>query len=233
MTQDNYRQFCPVAMAAEVLCNRWTVIVLRELIAGSTRFNELRRGVPRMSPALLSKRLKELEEAGIVRRVASQTEPGVLEYNLTRSGRDLKAIIDAIGIWGQRWVEANPTLQNLDADLLMWDMHRCINRAAMPDRRSVIEFIFPEQPVKCRYYWLVVTREGVDVCVIDPGFDVDLYVTVDLRTMTAVWLGLTSLRAAIAEEKITLTGSAQLSRSMHSWIGLSSFATEKKLASAG
>jgi hypothetical protein len=103
----------------------------------------------------------------------------------------------------------------------------------MPDRRSVIEFIFPEQPVKCRHYWLVVTREGVDVCVIDPGFDVDLYVTVDLRTMTAVWLGLTSLRAAIAEEKITLTGSAQLSRSMHSWIGLSSFATEKKLASAG
>jgi DNA-binding HxlR family transcriptional regulator len=234
MTQDNYKQFCPVAMAAEVLCNRWTVIVLRELVAGSTRFNELRRGVPRMSPALLSKRLKELEEAGIVRRVASQTEPGVLEYHLTRSGRDLKAVIDAIGIWGQRWVEANPTLQNLDADLLMWDMHRSINRAAMPGRRSVIEFIYPEQPAKCRHYWLVVAPDAdVDVCVIDPGFDVDLYVTVDLRTMTTIWLGLTSLRSAIAEEKMTLTGNAQLSRNMQSWLGLSSFAAEKKLASAG
>src|SRR5215213_10890122 len=102
MTEGSYSQFCPVAMAAEILCTRWTVIGLRELVAGSTRFNELRRGVPRMSPALLSKRLKELEEAGIVRRVASPTEPGVLEYHLTRSGRDLKAVIDSIGIWGQR-----------------------------------------------------------------------------------------------------------------------------------
>jgi hypothetical protein len=116
----------------------------------------------------------------------------------------------------------------------MWDMHRSINRAAMPGRRSVIEFIYPEQPAKCRHYWLVVAPDAdVDVCVIDPGFDVDLYVTVDLRTMTTIWLGLTSLRSAIAEEKMTLTGNAQLSRNMQSWLGLSSFAAEKKLASAG
>jgi len=107
MSEHSYSQFCPVAMASEVLCSRWTPLVLRELIAGSTRFNDLRRGVPRMSPALLSKRLKELEDAGIVRRVASPVEPGVLEYTLTRSGKELGAVIESIGIWGQRWVQAS------------------------------------------------------------------------------------------------------------------------------
>src|SRR5581483_9477584 len=106
MTQGSYGQFCPVAMAAEVLCTRWTVVLLREMVAGSTRFNDLRRGVPRMSPALLSKRLKDLEEAGIVRRVAVRGEPGILEYHLTAAGRDLRAVVETIGIWGQRWIEA-------------------------------------------------------------------------------------------------------------------------------
>src|ERR1700735_862194 len=107
MPDSSYSQFCPVARAAEGLGARWTLVLLRELLAGSTRFNDLRRGVPRMSPALLSKRLKELEEAGIVQRVASQMEPGVLEYQLTRSGKDMKPIIEVIGIWGQRWVKAS------------------------------------------------------------------------------------------------------------------------------
>ena len=115
MTQGSYKQFCPVAMAAEILCTRWTMVLLRELVAGSTRFNDLRRGVPRMSPALLSKRLKELEEAGIVRRVASPVEPGVFEYHLTRVGTRSEAGGRSFGIWGQRWVESNPSLQNLDA----------------------------------------------------------------------------------------------------------------------
>ena len=139
MTQDSYGQFCPVAMAAEVLCNRWTMVLLRELVCGSTRFNEFRRGVPRMSPALLSKRLRELEDAGIVRRVASSVEPGVLGYHLTRSGRDFRPMI---GIWGQRWVDSSPSLQNLDADLLTWDMRRSVNVSRFPRRRTVIEFLF-------------------------------------------------------------------------------------------
>ena len=234
MTQDSYRQFCPVAMAAEVLCNRWTVVLIRELVSGSTRFNEIRRGVPRMSPALLSKRLKDLEEAGIVRRVASQAESGVLEYHLTRSGRELKLVVEAIGIWGQRWVEANPSLQNLDPDLLMWDMRRCLNPAPMPRRRSVIEFIYPEQPAKRSHYWLLVTPgDAVDVCSVDPGFDVDLYVTTDLRTMTSIWIGLTTVRAALGQEKMTLTGDRQLARNIQAWLGLSPFASEKKLSKAG
>src|SRR5882757_9639957 len=103
MTQRSYRQFCPVAMAAEVLCTRWTVVLLREMVAGSTRFNDLRRGVPRMSPALLAQRLRDLEVAGVVRRVASATESGVFEYRLTPAGRELESMVDAFGRWGQRW----------------------------------------------------------------------------------------------------------------------------------
>ena len=233
MANESYKQFCPVAMAAEVLCNRWTMIVVRELVSGSTRFNEIRRGMPRMSPALLSKRLKELEEAGIVRRVASPTEPGVLEYHLTRSGRDLKPVVETIGLWGQRWVEANPTLQNLDADLLMWDMRRSIDPAPMPAGRSVIEFLYPEQPPKYRHYWLIVTSgAGIDVCTVDPGFDVDLYVTADLRTMTAIWIGVATVRGAIAEKKLMLTGDPRLATKIQAWLGLSLFAAEKKLARA-
>ena len=233
MAKDTYKQFCPVAMASEVLCSRWTVVVLRELISGSTRFNELRRGVPRMSPALLSKRLKELEEAGVVRRVASQTEPGLLEYHLTRSGRDLKPVIEAIGIWGQRWVETEPTLQNLDANLLMWDMRRSLNPSFMPAQRSVIEFLYPEQPATRGRYWLIVTPGAdIDLCTIDPGFDVDLYITTDLRTMTAIWIGVTTVRAALGDNKLMLTGDSRLAAKMQTWLGLSPFAGERKLALA-
>src|SRR6516225_6997595 len=119
MTDSGYNQFCPVAMAAEILGSRWTLVLLRELVAGSTRFNELRRGVPRMSPALLSKRLKDLEAAGIVTRSQLAGEPDLFEYRLTDAGRDLKPVIEAVGVWGQRWVETEASLENLDPNLLM------------------------------------------------------------------------------------------------------------------
>ena len=125
-----------VAMAAEILCTRWTVVVLRELFAGSTRFNELRRGVPRMSPALLSRRLKELEEAGIVARAASDADAKSFEYHLTESGRELGPLVEAFGIWGQRRIEVELSLQHLDADLLMWDMRRNLNVTPMPPSRN-------------------------------------------------------------------------------------------------
>lgn len=233
MAEGTYAQFCPVAMAAEIVCTRWTALLLRELVAGSTRFNDLRRGVPRMSPALLSKRLKDLEEAGILRRVASRTEPGVFEYHLTQAGRDLKPVVEAIGMWGQRWVEAKPSLQNLDADLLMWDMRRSLNLPSLPRRRSVIEFVYPDQPAKHRRYWIVVEPgTDADVCWSDPGFDVDLYVSTDLKTMTSIWMGLMTVRQAIADKKLMLTGDKRLAADMQAWLGLSHFATEKKLARA-
>lgn len=232
MTQGSYRQFCPVAMAAEVLCTRWTVVVLRELIAGSTRFNDLRRGVPRMSPALLSQRLKDLEAAGIVARVASRSDAGVLEYHLTEAGRELRPIVEAFGFWGQRRIDAEVSLQHLDAQLLMWDMRRNLDTTPMPRRRSVIQFIYPERPPAERSWWLVVEPgEEVDLCSVDTGFDVELYVTTDLRTMTSIWMGLDTVRGAVASRRMMLTGDQALASQMQTWLGLSPFAAETKLAS--
>jgi DNA-binding HxlR family transcriptional regulator len=146
MAEGSYNQFCPVAMAAEILCTRWTVIVLRELVAGSTRFNELRRGVPRMSPALLSKRLKDLETAGIVARSKVAGDPDLHEYTLTAAGKELRPVIEAVGDWGHRWVTTESSLDNLDPNLLMWDMRRNIRQKSLPKRRSTIQLIFSDLP---------------------------------------------------------------------------------------
>ncbi|MDX2483692.1 MAG: helix-turn-helix domain-containing protein [Pseudodonghicola sp.] len=227
MSQTGYRQFCPVAMAAEVLCTRWTMVLLRELIAGSTRFNELRRGVPRMSPSLLSRRLRELEEAGILTRHPVPDQPEILEYRLTEAGRELRPVIEAFGFWGQRWVESRPSLENLDPSLLMWDMRRGLNPAPLPDRRIVVQVCYPELATSKRDWWLVVEADGtVDLCQSPPGFDVDLYVTTDLRTMTAIWMGLTTV--SDAADKIMFDGDPALGRSMQGWLGLSPFAGERK-----
>ena len=232
MAQGSYRQFCPVAMAAEILCTRWTMLVLRELIAGSKRFNDLRRGVPRMSPALLSQRLKELEAANVISRTPSSTEPGVFEYQLTASGRELEPLVQAFGIWGQRWIDADLSLQHLDAPLLMWDVRRNINPDPMPKRRVVIQFQYRELPASQRSWWLLVDPDAdVDLCAINPGFDVDLYVSTDLRTMTAIWMGLETVRAALRAERMMLTGDRQLASSVEAWLSLSTFAKERKLAS--
>ncbi len=231
MTQASYSQFCPVAMASELLCSRWTIVLLREFIAGSTRFNDLRRGVPRMSPALLSKRLKELIAAGVLERIESKSEPGLYEYHLTKAGQDLRPVIESVGFWGQRWVEAKTSLKNLDPSLLMWDMRRNLNTNPMPENRCVIQFLYADLPNAQKNYWLVIEpRKEVDLCSVDPGFDVDLYVTTDLRTMTAIWMGLTTVAAARDDDLLTLVGDNQLAQNMQEWLGLSPFAVEKKLA---
>lgn len=223
MSQGSYRQFCPVAMAAEVLCTRWTIVLLRELLAGSTRFNDLRRGVPRMSPALLAQRLRDLQTAGIVARVTSAAGPA--EYHLTEAGRELGPIVDAFGIWGQRRVQPEVSLEHLDVQLLTWDMHRNLDPTPMPPRRSVIQFLYSDLPPSQRRFWLVVDPgNGVDLCSSDPGFDVDLYVSVDLRTMTAIWMGHDTVRRALADERMALTGDGDLAATMQTWLGLSPFA---------
>ena len=225
MTQGSYRQFCPVAMAAEVLCRRWTIVLLRELVAGSTRFNDLRRGVPRMSPALLSQRLKELETAGILYRKRSPADPDVFEYCLTDAGRELRPIVEAFGMWGQRFVDAELSLQHLDVSLLMWDMRRNLDPTPLPPRRSVIQFHYQDLLPAQRSWWLLVEPGvGVDLCSVDPGFDVDLYVSTDLRTMTAIWMGFEMTRDGLNSGRLLLTGDRQLANRMQTWLGLSPFA---------
>jgi len=230
MPDSGYSQFCPVAMAAEILGTRWTLLLLRELVVGSTRFNDLRRGVPRMSPALLSKRLKDLEAAGIVTRSQAPGDPDIFEYRLTDAGKDLRTVVEAVGAWGQRWVETEASLENLDPELLMWDIRRNIDPRPMPRRRSTIQIIFKDLPKSRQSCWLVVEPDReVDLCSVDPGFDVDLYLSTDVRTMTEIWMGYTTLDRAKREGRLNLTGNRQLEAAVGSWLTLSPSAKVEKL----
>jgi DNA-binding HxlR family transcriptional regulator len=232
MAAGSYNQFCPVAMAAEILCTRWTLIVLRELAAGSTRFNELRRGMPRMSPALLSQRLKELEAAGVIVRSKIAGEAAAYEYRLTKAGHGISPIVEAMGAWGQRWVETDASLEKLDVQLLMWDMRRNLDPRPMPRRRNVIQVIYTDLPKLRRNWWLIVEPSGeVDLCSIDPGFAVDLYISTDLRTMTAIWMGYCTIALAKQRGDLTVTGDRRLESAMKTWLALSTFAKyEKRVA---
>jgi DNA-binding HxlR family transcriptional regulator len=230
MAEASYKQFCPVAMAAEILCTRWTMVLLRELIAGSTRFNDIQRGVPKMSRSLLSRRLKELEAAGIVDRTALNAEQGIHEYTLTPAGKDLFPVIESMGIWGQKWVESQLSLKNLDPSLLMWDMRRNLDASPLPPKRTVVQFCYPELPSTKRDWWMIVGASGeIDLCWADPGFDVDLFVTTDLRTMTAIWMGLTTV--AKSAGLIAFDGDRGIAQTMQQWLGLSPFASVPRMAS--
>lgn len=232
MSQPRYSQFCPVAMAAEILATRWTLLIVRELVAGSTRFNDLRRGVPKMSPTLLSQRLKDLECWGVVERHEVPGERGLFEYRLTEAGTELAPIIVSIGTWGQRWIQSESLLSaNLDPTLLMWDMRRNLNPAPLPPRRTVIHFAFADAPRTARAWWLVVDTDGdVDLCSFDPGYEVDLYVATDLKTLTEIWMGLATV--AQSRPRMQLTGDRELARQMQTWLGLSPFASVPRRAVA-
>ncbi|WP_447749843.1 winged helix-turn-helix transcriptional regulator [Sphingopyxis fribergensis] len=231
MANASYGQFCPVAMAAEILCTRWTIVLVRELAAGSTRFNDLRRGVPRMSPALLSQRLKDLEAAGIVSRAPVARESGVFDYRLTRAGLELAPVVEAFGVWGKRWIDGDLSLERLDVQLLMWDMRRGLVLDPMPDRKVIVQFRYAELPADRRSWWLVVEPgEETQLCSVDPGAEVDLYVSADLKTMTAIWMGYDTLAEAALERRLLLTGDDALSKSIESWLGLSPFAKTKPVA---
>jgi DNA-binding HxlR family transcriptional regulator len=227
--QDGYGQFCPVAMAAEVLCSRWTLLIVRELLCGSTRFNDLRRGVPRMSPTLLSKRLKELENAGVIETVSKRGLRG-LEYRLTQAGRELEPIVLGLGRWGQRWVNSQLSPGNLDPSLLMWDMRRRLNPDPLPRQRCTLKFSFADAKQGQKDWWLVIDAGKVDLCGFDPGYEVDLYVTAPVNSLTAIWMGLSSVRQEVEGGRLELLGDRAVAGSMQLWLGLSAFAGDKRLA---
>ncbi|MDX1604798.1 MAG: helix-turn-helix domain-containing protein [Candidatus Competibacterales bacterium] len=229
----SYGQFCPVAKAAEILAERWTPLVVRELLCGSRRFNDIRRGVPQMSPTLLSQRLRTLEEEGLVERgpVAGDT---VVEYRLTPAGQALQPVIEGLGTWGKRWVRREIRSEELDAGLLMWDIHRRLRLDRVPEGRTVLRFELTDRPSKQRFYWLVIEQNRVDICLKDPGFEVDLYIGADLRTLTGIWLGDVAFESALHEGWLTLHGPRYLVRRFRSWLALSVFAhIERKPDQAG
>jgi len=220
---EGYGQFCPLARASEVVTRRWTPLVLRELLAGSRRFNDIHRGVPRMSRSLLARRLGELARAGLVER---RREPGTGHplYGLTDAGRELGPVLEQLGAWGKRWLEAEIRRDDLDAGLLMWDVQRRLRRDRLPRRRVVIAFRFRDAPAAQDRYWLLVAPDAVDLCLEDPGLDPDLAISTDLATFTAVWLGDLAYARAVDRGRLKVVGPAGLRRSLGRWLGLSPFA---------
>jgi DNA-binding HxlR family transcriptional regulator len=220
-----FGQFCPVAMASEVFAQRWTPIILRELFAGSHRFNEISRGMPLISRALLARRLRELEQHGVIASAPIEGARG-REYRLTAAGEEFREVIDRLGEWGQRWtVRVDP--KNLDAGFLMWNVRRRIAVDRLPSRRVVARFDFrgaPAQHRGPRTFWLILNKPDVDLCLEDPGHEVDLYVDADLTAMAQVWLGDETLQSALRSGAVELAGPRQLIRAFPSWLLLSRFA---------
>ena len=215
-----YGQHCPLAKAIDIIGERWTPLVLRELLSGGRRFNEIRRGVPLMSPALLTKRLKDLERGGVVDRIPV-AGTRAYEYRLTAAGEELRPIIAALALWGLKWVEDRLGKEDLDAGVLMWEIRGRIDTAPLPKERTVLRFEFPDAPKTLRLWWLVIESEEPDLCQSDPGYEVDLYLSTGLRTMTEVWLGRIPLRRALSDGSIELIGDRALERSIASWLRLS------------
>ncbi|MCB0931390.1 MAG: helix-turn-helix transcriptional regulator [Mycobacterium sp.] len=215
-----YGQFCPVAKAMELLDERWTLLVVRELLQGSAHFNDLRRGVPRMSPALLSKRLKSLARAGVVER--SEVD-GRASYSLTECGRELSDVVDALGAWGVRWVGEIGD-DDLDPHLLMWDMQRHLPLDRWPRARTTVAFRLDGVAPKASHWWLVVSEGRADVCDFDPGYDITATVSTSLRTLTQIWRGDVSWSRALHDGSAVLSGSGESRTALPDWIGQSKLA---------
>ena len=232
----SYGQFCPVAKAMELLDERWTLLVVREMLAGSNRFGEIRRGVPKMSPALLSKRLRTLQRAQVVRRDLSD---GDIRYHLTESGIALMEVVQALGLWGLRWV-GRMGQEDLDPHLLFWDLQRTIPLACWPAGRTTLAFEFDDVERRRSRWWVVVCGEGgadgaeveVDICDADPGHEVAATVVTSLRTLVSIWRGDQHWNAALAADELHIVGPEAARRAVPRWLGRSQLAQLAELRSS-
>jgi DNA-binding HxlR family transcriptional regulator len=220
---DSYGQFCPIAQAAEVLTERWTLLVVRELLMGSARFNDLQRGLPRMSSSLLSKRLRELERAGILTRRPLEGKRGHA-YELTPAGEALGPLVVSLGTWSRDWLKREITDEEADPALLMWDVRRSIRLDRLPEDRIVAFFRYRDAEDGKRAWWLVAEPAAADLCFFDPGFAIDLDIDAEAKAMAEVWVGKTDLGTAMRSKRIRIRGPEHLVRSLPDWLGLSTFA---------
>mgnify|MGYP001824703749 CR=1 FL=1 len=222
MSDAGYAQFCPIAKAMEVIGEKWTLLIVRELLMGSTRFNEFQRGLSQISPTLLTKRLNTLEEHGLVVRRKIRGQRGS-EYFPSESCKELMPIIEQVGSWGMRWAR-NLSDDDFDLELLMLYLQRSIQPDKLPGRETVIRFNFNDVTDSEYATWWLVVGDEVDICVHDPGHEVDIYFNVDLRTMCELWMGDVSYKKAIADGRLQLVGPAALTRTVSEWLTPSIFA---------
>jgi DNA-binding HxlR family transcriptional regulator len=225
----DYGQFCTVARGAEVLGELWTPLVVREILCGSRRFNDIRRGVPRMSPTLLTQRLRKLEEMGVVER---RRVPGGWEYHPTQAGEELRPIVVGLGHWGARWIGSRLKRDQLDAGFLMWDIRRFAQVDKFPAGRVVIHFRFSDAPRGERQWWLVVENRVTDLCRDDPGHEVTVLVESTVRALTEVWTGDSDPETEIRAGALSVQGAGRNGQQLWRWLGRSIFATTRMAARA-
>ena len=225
--EDGYGQFCTVSRAAEVLCERWTPLVIRELLCGSRHFNDLHRGVPRMSSSLLAQRLRRLEEFGVVRR---SPDGKVWEYSLTQAGEALRPIVMALGHWGARWIGSRLRDAELDVGLLLWDMRRSVRIDECPPQAVVIQFRFSDARAGEAAWWMVLEDGQVDLCRDDPGRELTLMVETTVRALTEVWTGDRSAQEVLQSRELTVKGRERDARNLWRWLGTGTFAQTRRAA---
>ena len=227
MSRDSYEQFCPVAMACDALGQRWTLLILRELLLGSHHFNELRRGLPRISPTLLAKRLEHLIERGIVEKLPPKSG-GASLYHLTQSGKNVGSVIVALGLWGREHFEMEAIVQKSEPHLLMWDLRRNININELPNRPLVIQFQFPEQTKRLSNWWVChKPNQELEVGYIDPGSDVDLYVNTSIQALTKIHMGSLTTSEALNSGQLDVEGAKDLHETMDFWLGTNALSFAK------
>lgn len=217
-----YGQYCPLALATELLCRRWTILVISRLMDGCSTFGAIHQGIPRISPSLLSTRLSELEHANLIQR---RKVPGScrFQYELTEAGSDLTGIVDQLAIWGQHWARDNE-MDDLDLAFLAWSMHLRIDSAVMPSGRTVMQFEFSGVPTDFRRFWLVNANRKVEMCLKDPGFETNLLIRSDLRGFVETWRGFRDLKEEIRCRRIRLSGPKDLKDAFPNWLLLSGLA---------
>ena len=216
MTQGGtgYGQYCPISRAMDVLGERWTLLIVRDVLVGTTRFNDLARGNPGLSRTLLTKRLRQLERAGLVERLDG-------EYLPTEACLELQPVLFGLGEWSARWIFGDPRPDELDAELLVWWMHTRLDTDALPDRRNVLHLHFNDDP---RRFWIVIDTDGPSVCVVDPGFEVDVTIRADVESLYKVWLGRTPIKDALRNGTVEFEGPSALTRRMPAVLRLSPIA---------
>jgi len=224
-----YGQFCPVAKAAELLGERWTLLIVRELLFGSTRYADLQRGLGRISPSVLSQRLKALCEAEVV---VKRSAGGGTEYLLTESGRELMPLVEMAGTWGQRWVRSKMTPDELDLNLLMLELERRIDATVLPNH-AVVCFTFTDQAASHRRWWVLVDDGELELCSDFPGREPLVQLSATLRTMTRIWMGDLEFQAAIDQGVLRYEGPEKYRSKARQWLGLSSLASVKPATRTG
>lgn len=210
---------CPAMASADLLGDKWTLLILRELFLGTTRFSRFQRALPRMSPSILSKRLKMLEAAEIVIRRSAPVGQAA-EYRLTRSGRELGPIVESMAVWGWRWRSRNIVAQDCDVGGFMWDFHRTLKTEGLPDGETVILVQISDRTDLNRW-WLIANGDAVDLCLEDPGHDVDIYITASLQHLIALWMGDVGIQDAIDAKTVFLDGPRHLMNTAQDWISQS------------